>query len=148
MVVSTGVVLDPAARAWIWANPDCGRATMIKSILVPVDGSVHAAKAVAFAGELAHALGASLTLLHVIEEPRRVVAEAADAGVPDDLWSEPAASEHHDHVDRLRAIATELLDGAEQIALSKGAVQVRRTIETGDVAERITDIAILRCATA
>jgi universal stress protein A len=41
----------------------------IKTILVPTDFSVHAARALAYARSLADAYGVSLHLLHVIEDP-------------------------------------------------------------------------------
>lgn len=43
---------------------------MLKTILVPTDGSTHADAAVDWAGDLAARFGASLTLLHVLPENR------------------------------------------------------------------------------
>jgi nucleotide-binding universal stress UspA family protein len=53
-----------------WTSIDLSKRTEIavKKILVPVDGSVHADRAVLFAVSLAKALGASLHILHICEE--------------------------------------------------------------------------------
>lgn len=48
---------------------------MIKTILVPVDGSEHANKAIGIASDLAKKYGARLIALHVMPEP-------ASEGVP------------------------------------------------------------------
>jgi nucleotide-binding universal stress UspA family protein len=112
---------------------------MITNILVPVDGSAHAAKAVAFASELAYKLGLAVTLLHVISDPDRLMAEAADAGVPDDLWSSPEPEDSHDHLDRLGAAANQILDEAERVAREAGLVEIGRAMEAGETAEQIVD---------
>jgi len=47
----------------------------MKKILLPVDGSNHAAKAAGFAGDLAEKYGAEVVLLHVIDRDRLSEAE-------------------------------------------------------------------------
>lgn len=46
------------------------KSTLIRKILVPTDGSTEAQEAARYAAELALALGADVTLLHVVQMPR------------------------------------------------------------------------------
>ena len=48
---------------------------MIKRIVLPVDGSEHAARAAGFAGDLASKYGAEVVVLHVIDRDRLTEAE-------------------------------------------------------------------------
>lgn len=46
------------------------KSTLIRKLLVPTDGSTEAQEAARYAAELALALGAEVTLLHVVQLPR------------------------------------------------------------------------------
>lgn len=46
------------------------KSALIRKILVPIDGSIEAQEAARYAVELALALGAEVTLLHVVQPPR------------------------------------------------------------------------------
>ncbi|UCF91623.1 MAG: universal stress protein [Desulfobacterales bacterium] len=50
---------------------------MIRKILVPIDGSVHAGKAIEFAAHMARQNGASVHLLHIIQ-PAKIPAALLD----------------------------------------------------------------------
>jgi nucleotide-binding universal stress UspA family protein len=99
---------------------------MVDTILVPTDGSDHANKAVAFAGDIAPKYGATLILLHVLSDP-------GSNRVPDEL-RELARLEHiqmTEH-DIRQAGANELLHSAEAQAREHGASKIQQTIEEGD----------------
>jgi nucleotide-binding universal stress UspA family protein len=99
---------------------------MVDTILVPTDGSDHANKAVAFAGDIAPKYGATLILLHVLSDP-------GSGRVPAEL-RELARLEHirmTEH-DIRQAGANELLNSAEAQAREHGATKIQQTIEEGD----------------
>ena len=110
---------------------------MVKTILVPTDGSDHAAKAVGFAADIAPKYGASIVLLHVLSDP-------GTARVPEEVRG-LAKLEHvqiTEH-DIRQAGANELLHNAETQAREHGATEVEQVIEEGDPTRRI-----LACAEA
>lgn len=132
---------------------------MIKTILVPTDGSEHAAKAVRFAGDLAGKYDAEIVLLHVllrrhldeglrrfaeVEGPQhgRPLAEAV-AAIPE--WQFPVSKvpsnggESEEQV--LSRVAERILRDAEHTAREHGARTVRRGLEDGDAAKRILQAA-------
>ena len=99
---------------------------MVKTILVPTDGSSHADKAVAFAGDIAPKYGASIILLHVLSD-------LGSGRVPNEL-RKLACLEHiqmTEH-DIRQAGANELLHNAEAQARRHGATKIQQTIEEGD----------------
>jgi nucleotide-binding universal stress UspA family protein len=104
---------------------------MFKKIVVPVDGSVHANRAVDCATDLANKYGAELILLHVM-------APTGPARIPPDLY-EYARIEHIDAIeaDMMRRVAEEILQTAENRARGQGAKRVRTSIEVGHPAEAI-----------
>ena len=75
----------------------------IHNILVPVDFSPHADRAVGYATRLAGQTGASIELLHVVEDPYLASVWSPDLYLPDpvELCAELAAGAH----DRLAIIA-------------------------------------------
>ena len=102
---------------------------MIRSILVPLDGSGFADKALALASDLAAKYGASLELLHVI------------TGQNLGAMQHFAEIEHIDKTDVPRALADRLLDSAETKARTAGVTDVERIIRDGDPAQEVLDVA-------
>ncbi|MHA1152759.1 MAG: universal stress protein [Alphaproteobacteria bacterium] len=99
---------------------------MVETILVPTDGSDHADKAVAFAGDIAPKYGATIILLHVLGDP-------GSGMVPNEL-SELARLEQiqlTEH-DIRQAGASELLHNGEALARKHGATKIQQAIEEGD----------------
>jgi nucleotide-binding universal stress UspA family protein len=104
---------------------------MFKKIVVPVDGSAHANRAVDCATDLANKYGAELILLHII-------ASSGPARIPPELH-EYARIEHIDAIeaDMMQRVAEQILQTAEKRALGQGAMQVRTSIGVGHPAEAI-----------
>jgi nucleotide-binding universal stress UspA family protein len=108
---------------------------MIKSILVPVDGSEHANVAVDWASELSVKFGAPLILLHVVREP-------PGAELPEDL-------RHFAELEQMSlalksvwtSIGQEIADKATARAGAKGAKQIETVVEVGDPSRTIVDYA-------
>lgn len=108
---------------------------MIKHILVPVDGSAHAKRALDLASELATPLAAKLALIHVMS---RIGSDR----VPPEL-EDYAALEHvklTEH-DLLRGVAERVLNAAERQATEQGVAQVTTALEEGNPARRIVEYA-------
>ena len=108
---------------------------MIKHILVPVDGSAHAKRAVDVASDLANPLSAELTLIHIMS---RIGSDR----VPPEL-EDYAALEHvkiTEH-DLLRGVAERILNDAERQAKAKAVVRVTTALEEGNPAHRIVEYA-------
>lgn len=95
---------------------------MAKVILVAIDGSGHATRAVSAAAELAAALGAGLVLMTVLP----------DSGLPPEL-AEFAKSEGA----YVSEVLAEMLDQAEDAARAAGATEVTQRNAEGDPAEQI-----------
>jgi nucleotide-binding universal stress UspA family protein len=106
---------------------------MINRILVPVDGSSHAAAAVDWAGDLASKYQSRVLLLHVITERGTGV-------VPDEL-REFAKIEGMmvTDWDVLESVAGKILAAAEQRARSRGASTVETAVEVGNPAVAILE---------
>jgi len=133
---------------------------MVKKVLIAIDGSDHAGKAVGLGADIAAKYDAELILLHVLlrrELPRELqrLAEAehlvagdgrrtTPAGVPvADLGSyinladgNPTMTE-----DILRMIGNKILDNSESAALEHGAKKVSKRVEDGKPVEVILDVA-------
>jgi nucleotide-binding universal stress UspA family protein len=107
---------------------------MFKNILVPVDGSANAHKAVELAGDLARHYGAQIALVHVLRRAGDVVAPEGLEGY--------MASEHVrlTEQDFLRLAATEIVD-REAAALEAMGLAVERLVEIGDPATEIVGAA-------
>lgn len=115
----------------------------VKNILVPVDGSKHADKAVRLAGDLAAKYGARVTLLHVLLHGR----------LPDDIRKlsdkpgrpEPGMAvgagyvEPSEPIEVLEDIGDKLLARAEEAAKGEGATHIDRIKTGGVAAEEILD---------
>lgn len=106
---------------------------MIKTILVAVDGSDHASKAVALAGEIAAKHDARLKLLYVrppgpVPEALKHLGEIELRGSHDETPSDEAVS---------RKVAQLILDRSEAEAKDLGAAEIVKILDDGDPAERI-----------
>ena len=138
---------------------------MAKTILVATDGSDHAKKAVALAGDLARLHGGRLCLLHVLlrdKEPgelrRLAVVETLDPALRGELegaelatadpsvppWAaamdpESVPSGISDQV--LTAIGQRVLDEAEQAALAQGVREIDRCLDGGKAASSVLSVA-------
>ena len=104
---------------------------MIKTILVPTDGSVHADVAVDWASDLALKYAARMVLLHVIPE-RRVAAYPIE--LRDYARSEKIA---FDDFDLAQSLARHLLEAAEGRARAHGASAIDTVIAEGNAAKTI-----------
>jgi len=106
---------------------------MFKTILVPLDGSKHAKRAVVVATDLALRYESRLEFIAVtkkvstrISEELRHYMEGEHLGSPGDVVSDAVAK---------------VLSDAENHARKKGVKQVQRTTQSGPVARTITDYA-------
>jgi nucleotide-binding universal stress UspA family protein len=99
---------------------------MMKTMLVAVDGSAHAERALTFAAGLAGSLDATL-LLVTVDEPGPLKGEVADFADTENLSRQD--------------IAEWILNSARSIAASAGAKTIETDIANGEPAE-----AILRAA--
>ena len=104
---------------------------MFKHLLVPVDGSEHADRAVDIAADLAQRYGAKLTLIHVLTR-------VGDYRVPKELES----FEQVEHMritthDLIESIGREILANAEKRAKEKGATDCSQLLESGDPARLV-----------
>lgn len=108
-------------------------AKMITKILVPVDGSNHAERAVDFASSLAEEYGAELILLNVMSH-------AGSSQVPEEL-KQFAELEHVriTEADVLKSAANEIINNAYQRAVDFGVKKIERDLAVGDPAETIVD---------
>ena len=98
---------------------------MIKTILVPTDGSEHAAKAVAFAADLAGKYGAGMIVLHV-------VSDWGSGRIPEELRD--YTNLEHIRIteqDIRQGAANEILRRAEAAAREKGVDDVKTLLEDG-----------------
>jgi nucleotide-binding universal stress UspA family protein len=102
------------------------KAKMIKKILVPVDGSEQAYKAVEFAANLAIKYDAAIHLLHAFK--LTIVPE----GLGDYVIT--------DRVE-LQALGNEIVTSAEDEAKKKGVKHIETTVIEGDPSERIINYA-------
>ena len=97
---------------------------MMAKALVAVDKSEHSERAVILASRFAKETGVSLTLLHVIDDPKSY------KELPDDLA-------HKLKIDK----AKELLDEFKKLAQANGASDVQTMIAVGPVTDEIVRIA-------
>ena len=105
---------------------------MLKTILVPIDGSDCANRAVDFAGDLASKFDAKIVLLHAIHYPSE--------GLPDELHRY-AVSEHLDGPGEIDRIVEKVLQSSEIRANNSGAEDVSSQSRRGDPAQLILDAA-------
>ena len=106
---------------------------MFKHILVPVDGSDSAQRAVEHAASLARTYGARLVLLQVMV---RIGSDQVPASL-----REVARTEHIEVTEArlLRSVAESIVEKAKDLAKAGGAEDVETAIEHGDPANTIVD---------
>jgi len=107
---------------------------MFRNLLVAVDGSEHARRAVAAASEIVKHTGAKVTLTHV-------VTRQGGYQVPQEL----KAFNELEHIrvtehDVIEAVGREILTIAEKYARSAGAPDVATMLESGDPTRVIAEI--------
>ncbi|MDX1464230.1 MAG: universal stress protein [Halomonas sp.] len=102
---------------------------MFHSILVPIDGSVHAKKALSVACQLALQKGAALILLHIPEKLAHETLLVWGIGAVDLKASE----------EELEAAGRKVVDRAEQAARDAGISHVETMITQGDPTRTILD---------
>jgi nucleotide-binding universal stress UspA family protein len=106
-------------------------AEVIRSILIPVDGSAHANAAIRWGSDLAVKYEATLTLLHVVTSTSR-------QQFPEERIAQ-AQAERLDvgGVSKTAAAWTEIIRSAEERARSLGASRVETLVEAGEPADTI-----------
>ena len=139
--------------------------SMIRTIVVPTDGSQPAAKAVEMAGEMAAVCKARLVILHVVSpdadvpeglrqhaemrmppdkrDPREIMDTTSLLLSPETLVTavEKAIPAAPVDMETRHFIGRMILEGAERAAREKGAEEVTAICEEGDPARGILDVA-------
>lgn len=105
---------------------------MLKTILVPIDGSDFANRAIDYACDLASKYGAKLVLLHAVDY--------RFGRLPEELH-QFAVAEHLNGRDEVYAVVEKLLESAELRAGNAGVEDVETKSEGGDAASVILDAA-------
>lgn len=103
-----------------------GYEPMIKKILVPIDDSDHARKAIGYASDFALKYKATVYLIHVISPLPRMIAEAEVLEKIED---------------NQRQFAKEILEEAVREVMKKGVGNFQSTMLYGDPAQRIIEFA-------
>lgn len=106
---------------------------MSNLVLVPIDGSERAFKALDIAGDLAEKHGSSLALLHVIPESK--IPEGLDRWVEIENVKTPPSALYED------AVANRLLKDGERRLNGKKISGLECILERGDPAKRILEVA-------
>jgi len=113
---------------------------MIKSILVPIDGSEHSRKALQFAADVAERFNASIVLVHVVSAAALLPAPAPQVGVsvtpegvPPPIFSTKLAED-------MAKLGSELL-ARETRELEKRGLTAKKILERGDPVEKILQTA-------
>jgi len=110
---------------------------MIQTLLVAVDGSDAAGRALDLAADLAARCGASLVLLHV-----QSLTAARELGAAHAQFAELEHSALSE-AEMVRAVGAELLAQAELRARAAGATSVETQQREGEAAEQILDVAAI-----
>lgn len=106
---------------------------MIKKILVPVDGSEYAQKAVGFATNVAMQNDATIHLLHVISSTK-IPQDVVDFVKAERIEEPPTAA-------YLQVVGKQILGKAESEAKERGFKNVEKTVMKGDPAGVIINYA-------
>jgi nucleotide-binding universal stress UspA family protein len=117
-------------------------AMMFKTVLVAVDGSTHATKAVEVAADVAQSFGAKLVVLHAVP-PIPIF----DGQVRDELENF-ARMEHMEQseYEMLQELGRPIVQSAELSARRKGIASIETVIEVGDPASVIVRVGRARGA--
>jgi len=122
---------------------------MIRTILIPIDGSVHAQMALDLSTDLAAKYDAQLVLLHVVTHDdnlpkalydaaeRELMEAEGDSGTAAPLLLRSKVLEHFGH---------KLLRSSQELAKNKGVKQVETVIDDGAADKRILHHAMTRSA--
>lgn len=130
---------------------------MIKTILVPVDGSPHSVKAVELASDLASKYGAEIILLHVllrghmpdglkkaldVEVGKRKVVADNLVNMPQEIMARVDRKKDTQFtLEELDYIGKYVLSSVAAICRDKGVGKVRKRVEEGSPASLILDVA-------
>jgi nucleotide-binding universal stress UspA family protein len=106
---------------------------MNERILVPLDGSTHAFKALGYACDLAQKYGSAVTLLHVVET--RELLRGARRYLDAEDVDEPPVQAYE------RKIADKVLEEAVRQAQEHGLKDVRKAVEHGNPVRVILRVA-------
>jgi nucleotide-binding universal stress UspA family protein len=104
---------------------------MNERILVPLDGSTHAFKALGYACDLAEKYGSTLTLLHVVAS--REIPQAVRQYVEAEHIDEPPGWVYE------QMLADKVLDEGERQARERRITSVRKLVEHGNPTKTILD---------
>jgi nucleotide-binding universal stress UspA family protein len=107
---------------------------MIKKILVPVDGSEHASKAIEMAANLARQNDAVIHLLHVVTPLTKIPDAVHEYIRSENLHESP-------YFVALQTVGHHILESAKYEAQKKGARNVEGSVLEGDPAETIINCA-------
>lgn len=111
---------------------------MIRKILIPIDGSMHAQTALDLGADLAGHYGAQLILLHVVTHDDNTPEDVYDSAARElQAADERAAKPLIPRSKVLEHIGNSLLHEARQHARNKGADHVETIIDHGDAGKRI-----------
>lgn len=108
--------------------------SMIREILVPVDGSEHAERAFEFAAQIAGQYEARLHLLHVVESTTKVPGGIQDFIKSEGLKDTPS-------VVYSQFVANQIIGSAEDAAGKKGVESIKAAVNSGEPAKEIIDYA-------
>lgn len=106
---------------------------MVKNILVPIDGSPHAHKAIDFAADLASRYGATVYLIYVVANIQ--IPDEVREFINNERKGEPPLNVY------LEVAAEKIIQAAEKEAQERGIKEVRPFVLQGDPAEKIIKFA-------
>lgn len=131
----TGASLKGRGARLILQHSEKGSHTMFKTLLIPVDGSTHAEKALAVAAELARSGGGTLHLLNVTE------AAPDGIGLLVGGSTEPmSAAEREKLAEGVQKAAQQTIDKAKS-AVDLSGLEVKVLVRRGRPGERIVEAA-------
>lgn len=100
-------------------------------IVVAIDGSEDASRALEYAGRLEEDRGADLVVVNVV----------GGYGLPDDIFASFTRSRHEWLEEALRSRSADILDKARNRARQLGVKNVHLDSRSGDIAQAILDVA-------
>ena len=106
---------------------------MVKNILLAIDGSTHARKAIDFATDLALRYSAALYLVHVV--PGTQIPEEVREFISNERVGEPPRNVY------MQIAGERIMQTAEKEVQEKGVKEVRPFVVQGDPAEKIIKFA-------